>query len=598
MTDAIGNIDSLLVEAERLIERRDAEALTVANLLMTNAHAEGSSKDLAQATYIMAYYHCLVVNDYEKSIELCENILKNTLDEDLIEIDFKLYMTLGNAFHLKGEVFSAQYWYLKGLKLLEEKKNCSLTERLFLATFYYNLSTIFTNHRLNDSGEDYLLKAIALYSETSSFFKLSKCYSAYANLLEAREDFHTAIDWMNKALELDQKGKDPYSIAISQANLGILKSKVGELPASIELLKESLQYFEKQQKVHEGALVRFNLGRVLCEHSNYKEGIPLLHESEKTFIKLDNRHELTSVYELLSEVVAKQGLYKEALDYHHQYTGNLRHVFDSEKANAVTRAKQEFETEQREKEAALLREKNEEIRMYATSLETAYNDLEALSYSVSHDLKAPLAMVRNINALAPEDESGYRKFIDNTCTQALTSIDNILAISRNLNKSRPLTEYHAEEIDTLIAEKVEELQPGADVKKVELCYSRPDKHIIALVNKETLGRAIANLVGNAVKFSKPGGHVWLETETTDDGWLLIRVKDEGAGIPADLQKHLFTKFSAAQRSGLQGEKGTGLGLFITHSIIKLHGGTICVESEAGKGATFTIRIPLPEHTKA
>jgi signal transduction histidine kinase len=309
-------------------------------------------------------------------------------------------------------------------------------------------------------------------------------------------------------------------------------------------------------------------------------------------MRLDNKFELTHIYQLLSSIMAGQGEYKLALEYHHQYSESVKTVFDSEKANALTRAKQEFETEQKEKEALLLREKNEEISIYAASLEAANRDLEALSYSVSHDLKGPLAMIKNINAMNIRDENGYQQFIDDTCNQALTSIDNILSFSENMNKKMLSSEYKPEEIFDLIKEKLVALEPAAHKNNQTINLIQSDRTLKARVNKDAIGRVIDNLVRNSIKFTHGEGKITFEVFAENAQWIVIRITDEGIGIPPELHQHLFKKFSTAHRKGLKGEEGTGLGLYITYSIIKLHGGTIEIDANHTKGTSFIIRLPL------
>ena len=591
LTNLSGNTDSLVYKAEILIERRDADALKVATQLMNEARAGGGRVQLAEANYIMAYYNCIVANNYDKAIELCEATLKNAHGKDLDGLAYKIYMTLGNAYQLKGEIFSSQHWYMKGLRIMEGMTIASTKEKLFLATFYYNLSIIFTTRELNDSGEEYLQKAIRLYEETGSSFKLSRSYSAYADILEGREEYEKAIELMHKALQLDLSGKDGWSIALTKANLGILHSRINFFGEAVSYLREALAYFESENKAHELGLVQLNLGSVICKAGNTDDGVLLLREAEKIFKRLDNKHELTKVYELLSSSMAEKGDYKMALLYHYQYSDNVKYVFDNEKVSALTRARQEFESEQREKEATLLREKNEEIRIYATSLEESNKYLEALTYSVSHDLKGPLAMIKNINALTPEDENGYHKFIDDTCKQTLDSIDGILSFSEKVNNNLLSSEYKVEAVYDVVIEKAEELKKAALANGQTIVVIKPDKELKCRINRETLGRAIANLIGNSIKFSTATGKIKVEIYS-DEGDCIIKLSDEGIGIPPAMRKHLFEKFTSAQRPGLKGEKSTGLGLYITQSIIKLHGGTIEIDERTSSGTTFIIRLPL------
>ena len=585
-----GNIDELVTQAEILIERRDPHALKLVKRIAAEAGKQKGERNAAQANYLLAYYQCVVANNYQKAIELCEAALASATASALADIDYKLFMTLGNAFRLKGDLYSAQLWYMKGLKHLEKAKKIGRTAKTFLASFYYNLGILFTNTELNDSGESYLQKAITLNEELGPGLKLSLCYSALANLLEERRDYTGAIKLMRKALELDTQLNNKFGIAISHANMGILYSHVKQPKKAIEHLTVAVSFFQKQKMHHEEALVKYNIGRAYYLVRDYARALKLLRETEKIFTKLKNRHELIKVYELLAVILEKNGNYKAALACHQQYVENLKDVFDTEKNNALTRARQEFEAEQREKEAVLLREKNEEIQIYAATLEVANNDLESLTYSVSHDLKAPLSMIKNINGMAPRDEAGHRDYIDKTCSTALASIDDILSFSKAINK-RNLAGYEVQNINALVGEKVTELNALAKAQQQKIVFTQRAKNLTARVNKEAIGRVMTNLISNAIKFSKQDGTIKVTIAADDDSQLLIEVSDQGIGIPPELHEHIFKKFSAAQRTGQHGEKSTGLGLYISHSIITLHGGSIGFKSEVGKGTAFTVRLP-------
>ena len=98
------------------------------------------------------------------------------------------------------------------------------------------------------------------------------------------------------------------------------------------------------------------------------------------------------------------------------------------------------------------------------------------------------------------------------------------------------------------------------------------------------------MLANAVKYTQPNGSVAVAIERENDMYL-VRVKDTGMGIPKQALPHLFTKFYRVHGGLDSGSTGTGLGLFISKSIIERHNGAITVESEEGKGSTFTFSVP-------
>jgi len=105
-----------------------------------------------------------------------------------------------------------------------------------------------------------------------------------------------------------------------------------------------------------------------------------------------------------------------------------------------------------------------------------------------------------------------------------------------------------------------------------------------------LARILYNLVHNAVKFTPPGGRIVVRGRQEGD-WFRLDVSDTGIGIAPEDQAHLFKQFVRLDDSSGRREVGIGLGLAVCHRLVSLHGGTITVESEPGKGSTFTVRIP-------
>jgi signal transduction histidine kinase len=109
----------------------------------------------------------------------------------------------------------------------------------------------------------------------------------------------------------------------------------------------------------------------------------------------------------------------------------------------------------------------------------------------------------------------------------------------------------------------------------------------AWADRNLLGRVLDNLLGNAIKFTPPGGVVRVSAERTQGENLRIRVRDTGRGVPAELRPRLFQKFAA----GTQKERGSGLGLAFCRLVVEAHGGRIWLESEPGAGAVFVFTLP-------
>jgi two-component system, OmpR family, sensor histidine kinase VicK len=219
----------------------------------------------------------------------------------------------------------------------------------------------------------------------------------------------------------------------------------------------------------------------------------------------------------------------------------------------------------------------------------------------AHELRSP---IQPILGLAEILRSRKEKETDEKQDELLAIIirnakrlkeltENILDITRIENQSQNL---HKEvvNIDELISKTSEDIKSQTNYKKsIRLIYDDSKKEssspLLVEADRGRLIQVISNLLSNAIKFTKEEGTITVATEKRSNNMnlLLVRVKDTGTGIDDDVMPRLFEKFVT------RSEKGIGLGLFISKSIIYAHGGRIWAENNAdGKGATFTFTLPL------
>ncbi|HET9666818.1 MAG TPA: HAMP domain-containing sensor histidine kinase, partial [Desertimonas sp.] len=130
----------------------------------------------------------------------------------------------------------------------------------------------------------------------------------------------------------------------------------------------------------------------------------------------------------------------------------------------------------------------------------------------------------------------------------------------------------------------------AERRGVTVALDLPTRPIRIRHDPPRIGQVVANLVGNAVKFTPRGGSVRVSVEPTPDG-ARIDVVDTGVGIDPSELPHIFDRFYRGSRANEARGAGSGLGLAIVRSIVDIHGGTVTVESGAGSGSRFTVRLP-------
>jgi signal transduction histidine kinase len=218
--------------------------------------------------------------------------------------------------------------------------------------------------------------------------------------------------------------------------------------------------------------------------------------------------------------------------------------------------------------------------------------------AVSHEFRTPLTSMRQVSdALVegrvpePRREEYYRmQQRDGQRLQRL--VESLLDFGRMESGAR---EYRLEPVDVtaLVRALTGEFSAGVAAAgyRVETTLRSEDAWVSA--DREALGRAIWNLLDNAVKYSPSNKTVWLTTAITGDS-VTIAVRDRGVGVPPDDQRRIFDKFARGANAAAIGAKGTGLGLAMVQHIVSAHGGRVRVESTLDEGSTFTITLPLGE----
>lgn len=146
-------------------------------------------------------------------------------------------------------------------------------------------------------------------------------------------------------------------------------------------------------------------------------------------------------------------------------------------------------------------------------------------------------------------------------------------------------------LDRMFAELRTDFAAHAKEKEIELSFDLPPKFPVARADREKLAGALHNVIGNALKYTPPGGRVSVEVEA-DESELVVAVRDTGVGIAPEEQEKVFDRFYRAEGEQVRAQTGTGLGLPLAREIARLHGGDLTLESEPGAGSVFTLRVPV------
>ncbi|MEM7517842.1 MAG: ATP-binding protein, partial [Planctomycetota bacterium] len=217
--------------------------------------------------------------------------------------------------------------------------------------------------------------------------------------------------------------------------------------------------------------------------------------------------------------------------------------------------------------------------------------------NVSHELKTPLTSMRaHLETVLddPDMPEGVReKFLDKalTNTQRLAAIvADLLSIARFESSEVPM-EMERVEFLKIVEEAVRDARSSAERGQVSIELAPLPGALPVYANPEALRMAVSNLLENAIKYSDPEETVQLALRSSE-GRAILDVEDRGPGIPAGEQERIFERFYRVDRNRSRELGGTGLGLSIVRNVMRRHGGEVRLESQIGRGSTFTIEIPL------
>jgi signal transduction histidine kinase len=175
-------------------------------------------------------------------------------------------------------------------------------------------------------------------------------------------------------------------------------------------------------------------------------------------------------------------------------------------------------------------------------------------------------------------------------TQNLIELVNDLLDASKLESGTMRLDLSTIELRGLVDELRQQMQPLAAEKEIALEERMPAGLPPLRADRAKLRRVLVNLISNALKFTPRGGRVSLSA-APEGGAVRVSVSDTGVGIPEEDLRDIFDKYAQARSRATRSEKGTGLGLYITRQLVELHGGRIEVQSEVGRGSTFSFTIP-------
>jgi PAS domain S-box-containing protein len=222
--------------------------------------------------------------------------------------------------------------------------------------------------------------------------------------------------------------------------------------------------------------------------------------------------------------------------------------------------------------------------------------------TVSHELRTPLTSIKSLtgilllekDSLSDTTVEKYLNIINDECDRLSGLITSLLDLQK-MGAAKMKMKLEPLRLAEIVRQAADLFEGVALPNRVALSTEIlvPDNMTCVMGDRKRLMQVLSNLLSNAIKYTNAGGHVRIGL-TREGDKIRVVVSDDGIGIPAEEKEKIFEKFYRVDNEITRAKGGTGLGLAITKELVNLHGGSIWVESEVGKGSSFHIVLPTSD----
>ncbi|MEO9511511.1 MAG: tetratricopeptide repeat protein [Flavobacteriaceae bacterium] len=549
--------------------------------------------------------------------------------------------TLGNigTIHYEmGNYTRATSFLLDALKISEELDN-----KPSLARITNNLGNVFIRQENNEKALEYYLYSLKLKKELNNPRSLPAAYNNISLVYGNQKKHALALEYLMKSVSASQKVDDKIGLSRAYNNLGAFYDQTGDFEKALEYVNLGFK-IKTQIQDNEGLATSYlyrgktylNMGQYQRAKSDCEEGLSRGKEMGALLVQKE-------ACECLSKAWEGIGNTRKSLAFYKRFTNIKDSLFNKNKTEDITRNELQYQFEKEQladsiafhkrqtaQQVAFERDLNNQrtkfyiflfgglglllfgiiywrSRQKSKELKKERDVVQKLKQvdqlkdqflaNTSHELRTPLVGIIGLTESLKDGIAGKLpkvalenlEMIANSGKRLSHLVNDILDFSKLKNKDLILSQRPVD-IYALSTIVLQLSGPILKDKKIKLINSIPKEVPLVNADENRLQQIMHNLIGNAIKFTQKG-YITLLTETKTD-MLSISISDTGIGIPKDKLETIFNSFEQADGSTQREYGGTGLGLSVTKQLIELHGGTIQVTSEEGKGSIFTFTLPI------
>ncbi len=579
-TDEKGRIDVQLSMAEEIKNFDVDEATTLAADIIVRARGIGYRPGIGRGLCLKGFCYRLK-GEYDAGLEVLKEALSIAIRIQDKNIEAIALYYLGNIYRDLGDFSNVFSHYEKALAINEEQG-----EEYYQSVILSSISNLLYDLNDFDSALEYALKCLPIFERVENVNSLLNIYNTLGNIYFKKEQYADALHYFEENLSRSEPGTAAHTMAGS--GVGKVYYKMKDFKNANTYLSAALERSTAQGNAEVQIICGFYLGRLYMDEGSYRQALQYLTDAYNLAGDYMRRHDIMSIHEMLAALYDKMGDIPKAFYHLKSFEQMKEEIFKQKIINEVRslQTRQQIELAKKEKEVA---ERTAHLK---------HQFLANMSHEIRTPMNAIVGMTRLLKSRDPrQDQMRYLNAIQLSADNLLVIINDILDLSK-IESGKIVIEHIDFSVEEVVQSVRDMLLLKVEEKGIELRTSVDPALPKRMTGDPTrINQVLINLAGNAVKFTEKG---YVEIKVTlgkRDGtrfYARFDVTDSGIGIAPEFVDTIFDSFTQAGADITRKFGGTGLGLTISRQLVTLMGGEISLQSELGKGTTFTAVVPLEE----
>lgn len=543
------------------------------------------------------------------------------------------YNVLGVSYWMKGVYEKASEAAFESLRIYQKRNDAA-----GIAKVNTLLGLIYDEYGQYDKSINYHQKALQQQEAVGNQAGIATAANNLGAVYYKIDEYNKALEYFSRALEIRRTINDERGMAESLSNIGGVYRGQSAYDQALPYIQQAI---EIRQRINDPIGIIPSLQQLAGIYKGKKQ----YDLAEKTYVEaLDISNKLgipkrqAEIYKSLSALNEEQGNYQQALEYYELYVVKRDSLQDQEAAAHLAELDTKYETERKEQQIEWLERENRTKTLIRNILAITVLILIALAIAlyqffsyrsrkkqelletqqamaqqlqeidqmksrffanISHEFRTPLTLILEplddlVEQTRDPQAQGRLRMVQRNAHRLLQLINQLLELSKIEAGKLELRAAPANIVPYLRG-IVMAFHSLAERRGIELSFSAPSDDLLLFFDRDKVEHVFNNLISNALKFTSKGGFVKVTLEQTifqDKPYLQVDVQDTGVGIDASYLPYVFDRFYQVDHSDTKAFEGTGIGLALAKELVELHHGKILVQSEKGRGTTFSVLLPM------